>query len=472
MANDITIVVTAKDMATKAIKGMGDALDNLKSAVFSVQGALGGLTIGAIAGGLLDTATSFENLELSLETITGSSAKAKEAMAWITEFTAQTPYELEEVANAFKKLSAYGLEPTKYLKTLGDTASSMGKSLDEAVEAFADAATGEFERLKEFGVRAKTEGDKVTFSWMQNGQQMQKTVAKTGAAITESLGQIFDDRYAGGMERLAKGWTGMWSNLKDQVSLFAKAVMDSGVFDYLKDRLSETLDLLTRMTQDGSLKEMAQDIGGQLVTSLDSLWTSLKKLIALWDSMPNGTSAAVGMGILGGLLFGPAGAAVLGGGTALIQALTQSIDGLKRAMPGGDVSFWDYMWSDRQELETLLDQADKERVAKTEAMYAQMDALDKQRTANLEASYKDARLRSASLDRDRAQELMRRGIGKQRDLDVTQANVDDIVAQIDQQKATLNDLGAQLNIAKYDLEQTVVYAPSDGHVVQLALRCQ
>ncbi|MBV7436203.1 secretion protein HlyD [Aeromonas encheleia] len=81
-----------------------------------------------------------------------------------------------------------------------------------------------------------------------------------------------------------------------------------------------------------------------------------------------------------------------------------------------------------------------------------------------------ARLRSASLDRDRALELVRRGIGKQRDLDVTQANVDDIVAQLDQQKATINDLQAQLNEAKYALEQTVVYAPSDGHVVQLALR--
>ena len=57
---------------------------------------------------------------------------------------------------------------------------------------------------------------------------------------------------------------------------------------------------------------------------------------------------------------------------------------------------------------------------------------------------------------------MRRGIGKQRDLDVTQANVDDIVAQIDQQKASLDDLSAQLNIAKYELDQTVVYAPSDG----------
>ncbi|HHQ4661310.1 HlyD family secretion protein [Aeromonas veronii] len=82
----------------------------------------------------------------------------------------------------------------------------------------------------------------------------------------------------------------------------------------------------------------------------------------------------------------------------------------------------------------------------------------------------EARLRSAKLDRDRAKELMQRNVGKQRDLDVSQANVDDIVAQIDQQKATLNDLQAQLLEAKYQLAQTVVYAPSDGHVVQLALR--
>lgn len=71
----------------------------------------------------------------------------------------------------------------------------------------------------------------------------------------------------------------------------------------------------------------------------------------------------------------------------------------------------------------------------------------------------NARLRSAVLDRDRAKELMRRGIGKQRDLDVTQANVDDITAQIDQQKATIDDLQAQLGEAQYNLEQTVVYAP-------------
>jgi len=75
----------------------------------------------------------------------------------------------------------------------------------------------------------------------------------------------------------------------------------------------------------------------------------------------------------------------------------------------------------------------------------------------------EARLRSARLDRDRASDLMRRGVGKQRDLDVTQANVDDIVAQIDQQKATLNDLQAQLMEAKYHRHPLHVSSGDDLH---------
>ncbi|MGL6262565.1 HlyD family secretion protein [Aeromonas jandaei] len=101
---------------------------------------------------------------------------------------------------------------------------------------------------------------------------------------------------------------------------------------------------------------------------------------------------------------------------------------------------------------------------KVESLSARLDA-NKDQLKSI-----DARLRSAKLDRDRASDLMRRGVGKQRDLDVTQASVDEIAAQMDQQRATLEDLQAQLDEAKYQLAQTVVYAPSDGHVVQLALR--
>lgn len=402
--NEISIVVTAKDVATKQLKAMGRAMEGLKASVFSLQGAIAGVGVGAVAQGLVNTASSFENLELSLTTITGSSAKARDAMSWISEFTATTPYELEEVANAFKKLASYGLEPTKYLKTLGDTAAAMGKSLNDAVEMFADATTGEFERLKEFGMRAKTEGDKVTFSWMQNGQQMTKVVDKTGEALSNFLGDTFQQRFGGGMDLLSKGWAGMWSNLKDQVTLFAKAVMDSGVFDYMKDRLAELLSTLTSMTQDGSLKELAQDIGGKLVTALQTLTSSIKGLISLWSSMPDGTSGAVGMGILGNMLFGAKGAAVIGGGTYLIQSLAQSVEGFKRSM-SGDISFWDYMWANRQELEAQLDQADAERLAKEQAKITQMEALDAQRTANLKAQYSGYAAQQAAVEAETAAKI-------------------------------------------------------------------
>lgn len=402
--NEISIVVTAKDVATKQLKAMGRAMEGLKSSIFSLQGALAGIGVGAVAQGLINTASSFENLELSLTTITGSSTKAKEAMAWISEFTATTPYELEEVANAFKKLASYGLEPTKYLKTLGDTAAAMGKSLNDAVEMFADATTGEFERLKEFGMRAKTEGDRVTFSWMQNGQQMTKVVEKTSSALSEFLGETFQSRFGGGMELLSKGWAGMWSNLKDQVTLFAKAVMDSGVFDYMKDRLSELLSTLTTMTQDGSLKELAQDIGDKLVSALQTLTSSIKGLISLWSSMPDGTSGAVGMGILGNMLFGAKGAAVIGGGTYLIQSLSQSVEGFKRVI-SGDINFWDYMWSNRQELESHLDQADAQRLAKEQAKLAQMDSLDSQRTANIIAKYSSYTTQQEAAEREGAEKI-------------------------------------------------------------------
>ncbi|MFO6422736.1 HlyD family secretion protein [Motilimonas sp. KMU-193] len=67
----------------------------------------------------------------------------------------------------------------------------------------------------------------------------------------------------------------------------------------------------------------------------------------------------------------------------------------------------------------------------------------------------EARLKSAKDDLSRALELKQRGVGKQRDIDVARANVDDIKAQ--------------LVHAVYQLEQTEVRAMNDGYVVQQAL---
>lgn len=381
------------DFSATATRSMG----GVKAQVFSIQAAIVAIGAGAAAKGAFNVAVSFETLELSLRTITGSAEEAKKAMEWITEFTATTPYELEEVANAFKKLSAYGLAPQKTLRTLGDTAAAMGKTLDQAVEMFADATTGQFERLKEFGMRASVEGEKVTFSWLQGGKQMQKTVEKTGSAISDALGQIMQARFAGGMELLASGWAGMWSNLKDQVTLFSKAVMDAGVFDYMKDRLSEILETLTRMTKDGSLKSMAQDIGEGITGALDKLGAAISNLKRVYDTIPDGLGLMIfgaSWGAMAGARGGVAGAvagaqagAVIGGTISMVNALAQSFEGLKKAA-AGEIGIWDYVTANRGELERLLDDADAQRLAKEEAKNAQIEALDNEKNKNLLAQYK------------------------------------------------------------------------------------
>lgn len=304
---------------------VGDRLQTVTNRIFSLKSAVVGLGLGYLGANTLATAANFESLQISLETVTGSSQAAQQAMRWIEDFTKRTPFELDQVADAFRRLAAYGLEPTKYLQTLGDTASAMGKTLEQAVEMFADAATGEFERLKEFGIKAKTEGDQVTFSWVQNGEQMTKTAKKTGVAITEALGQILS-RFEGGMERQSQSWNGLWSNLMDQWSMFQKRVMDSGPFQEMKRQLKEFLSYLETAEGKNALRDWATATGKSIknvVEGLDGLIEKLQKLKAMWDAIPTPLKGAL-IGGIGGLattrnLYVAGGGAALGFGAGLAQ---------------------------------------------------------------------------------------------------------------------------------------------------------
>jgi hypothetical protein len=183
--------------------------------------------LGALA---VKTAGDFEKLQTSLNTaFQGNEKAAKSAFDQITKFAAETPFQVEQVASAFIKLKNMGLDPSQAaLKSYGNTASAMGKSLDQMVEAVADAATGEFERLKEFGIRASRQGDKVSFTF----KGVTKTVAMESAAIEGYLQKIGNVDFAGGMEAQSKTFFGRLSTLKDNVSLLMKDFGDI-IFKYI-----------------------------------------------------------------------------------------------------------------------------------------------------------------------------------------------------------------------------------------------
>jgi len=180
--------------------------------------ALGGLALGAGALSLgkdvVDTTAKYEKFHAVLKNTYGSSMKASLAMKDLENFAAKTPFQIDELTDSFIKLENAGFKPAMSDMTkLGDLAASKGKSFDQLTEAILDAQMGEFERLKEFGIKGqsiKGGGYKFTFGTES------KEVARTAEAVKAymlSLGELTG--VAGGMNAISKTTGGALSNLAD-----------------------------------------------------------------------------------------------------------------------------------------------------------------------------------------------------------------------------------------------------------------
>jgi len=183
---------------------------------------LGGL-IGGFGVKALQSAAQMETMGIALETAMGGNIEmAKEAQKNIIDFATKTPFALGEVQTAFVKLKNMGLDPSnRALTSYGDTASAMGKSLNDMVEAVADAATGEFERLKEFGIRSESNGNKVKLTF----KGVTTEIGKNSKEIEGYLIKLGETNFGGGMEKQSKSLSGLWSTLVDTISLKSGELM-------------------------------------------------------------------------------------------------------------------------------------------------------------------------------------------------------------------------------------------------------
>lgn len=231
-------------------------------ATFAAAAATAAAAGAALLGkSIIDTTAQFESYAATLETIEGSAEKANKSLDWIAEFAKKTPYDVAQVTEAFIRMRAYGLDPMDgSLTAVGDAASAMGKSLMDGVEAIADATTGENERLKAFGITSSVAGNKITYTWRQNGKEMSKTLKKSGLEIAKFLKENFELRFAGAMIRQSKTWNGMLANLGDTWTDFQRRVGEAGFFDAVKNQLGNLLDFIGRLDADGSLDRWAKNM--------------------------------------------------------------------------------------------------------------------------------------------------------------------------------------------------------------------
>lgn len=219
----VRLAIEGQGQVVRGLQEVQAGVGSLRSAFTSIAG---GLSLGAAVSQLVQVQREMDVLNASMITVTGSSRAAGTEMEWIKRFAAQTPYQLNEVTGAFVKMKALGLDASeRALRSYGNTASAMGKDLNQFIEAVADAATGEFERLKEFGIKAKKEGDSVALTF----QGVTTRVRNNAADITAYLQAIGNNQFAGAMERRVSTLDGAISNLADSWDELARTVNEAGV---------------------------------------------------------------------------------------------------------------------------------------------------------------------------------------------------------------------------------------------------
>lgn len=237
-------------------------LGKLKSALVGVFALA---TIQSFTGKVVEARAEYEKFDAVLTNTFQSKDIGSGALAMLTDFAAKTPYQLNELTGGFIKLVNRGVYPTyQEMTKMGDLASSQGKSFDQLVEAIMDAQTGEFERMKEFGIKASKSGDtvKLTFKGVtkevKNNEQAIKDAVIAYGAMTG---------VAGSMEVVSKTLGGQISNLEDQWWGFLVAVggYGGGIFG---DALGGAADLL----------QILQDHLPQIAHWFDLLWQIVSPL--------------------------------------------------------------------------------------------------------------------------------------------------------------------------------------------------
>lgn len=307
----------AKDKIEDVGKASGNlakgGMASLQSGFSKASDMLGtGLLVGltALGGGLvaigkkaLDSSAEMESFGLQLKTAFGGNLEmAKAAELQITKFAAKTPYDLGQVMNSFIKLKNLGLDPSeRALTSYGNTASAMGKDLNQMIEAVADASTGEFERLKEFGIKSSKQGNQISFTF---GGVTTK-IKNDSKSIQEYLLKLGETKFAGSMEAQATSFSGLMSTMSDTVNQKLSALgKNAGILEMAKNFVTGVTMVAENIDIDGIINRVTalslefRDLYNQAATFLQpTLEYFSNKLIpdlkSAWESTVEAFSSFV-----------------------------------------------------------------------------------------------------------------------------------------------------------------------------------
>jgi hypothetical protein len=228
-------------------------------------------------------AFNFEGYRAKLETAVKDTGKAMVIMQNMVQKANSTPYEAGDLIDVASRLEMMGMSSKRWIDTVINSAGSLGKSTTQVAEAIIDAQVGEWERLKELGIRkdqlmmesAKRYGEKTVFN--AKGQMLDQVRAM------EVLQDMMDKRFAGGAEKQASTLKGLWSTLTGNFKLNMTKIIGinedgtirmGSTYAQLKEEIQNVIDTIMRWQKDGTIDRMARRTDAFVKNTINGLKTT------------------------------------------------------------------------------------------------------------------------------------------------------------------------------------------------------
>lgn len=263
----LEILITAKDDATKVIKGMAGSLKDLAD-----EAKLGATVMAAglsyIGKKAIDAGSDFEQARIALNTMTGDTKVAGELLQKLSDFAIKTPFTLPEVLENSKMLMAMGSSTKNVipeLKMLGDVSAGLSVPLSRLALNFGQVRTvGHLtgRELRDFSVAGVPLLETLSKSLGKTKAELGDMVSD-GEISFEMVNKAFIDMTTNGgkfnnlMVKQSTSLKGRLSNVTDALIRMGAAVvgvtvqgevLKGGFFDIATQGLGKLMDLLNRIT--------------------------------------------------------------------------------------------------------------------------------------------------------------------------------------------------------------------------------
>jgi tape measure domain-containing protein len=289
-----------KDLRT--IQTRMQQVDNTGAKFSGTMAKLGKyLAAGAVAAGIyqigkasLSAAANMEQQKVAFTSMLGSAEKAQKLLDQMQTFAASTPFQLNEIVDAGKKLVAFGEDAENVTKTLGrigDVASGLGIPLGELTEIYGKARVQQTlyaEDLNQLAGRGIPIFEELAKVMNVNASEVKK-LGSEGKISFEMLEQVFGNltgaggKFAGLMDAQSKTLAGKWSNFNDQIDktlllLGDKMAPAAGetvtMFSLLLQKMNESLEASAKLAASNpsaGMKSGVSQINAMLDGTIDKL---------------------------------------------------------------------------------------------------------------------------------------------------------------------------------------------------------